>query len=223
MLSFRSFSARLHLSALLCFLCLSKPIVLLATPLSGEALADFFRPRKDDFFIGVHPSKAKVVVVEYGSLTCFHCRNFFLSVLPGLKERFVDREKLPLSIIYRDFVSDGPSMVVVTLLRCLKAEGHKRHQIVANLYQAQSDWAYSSNSYQKIKQVFVAHGYRYEQVDSCVQNQQIMNAIMQEQRDVVEKGGLTGTPMVIVNGRPLADIRPASIGSQIELAFKSTS
>ncbi|MBL0725421.1 MAG: thioredoxin domain-containing protein [Alphaproteobacteria bacterium] len=210
-------SSKFLLVVVLAAYCLPNNIV--AKPLEGQELKNFFAYKQGDLYLGVHPSKANVVMVEYGSLSCYYCKQFFLKVIPDIKRKFIDDKGLSLSIICREFVSDGPSLVVATLLQCLNVDKGKRYKILANLYKTQSDWAFSGDSYNKIQEVFMAHGYNRYEVSKCAQNNAISQSIVEEQKNIIEKGGLTGTPMIIINGKPVEDVRPTSVVSQIELAF----
>ena len=41
---------------------------------------------------------APVEIVEYSSLTCPHCRNFHLNVLPEIKKKYIDTGKVKMEI-----------------------------------------------------------------------------------------------------------------------------
>ena len=196
------------------------PVITSAIPVINSK-AGFHKYKEGDFYIGVHPSKAKVVMIEYGSLTCHHCSDYFLKTIPEIQEKFLKKQNKSLSIIYRNFVGDGPSLIIEMLLRCLNVKDPKYHKILSNLYQTQSDWIYSSNSFQKIKRIFVSYGYNSDNIDQCLLNQDLKNKIIKEQEELITKGGLVATPMVVINGKPVVDIRPSSVISNIELALNS--
>jgi len=58
---------------------------------------------------------APVTIIEYASMTCPHCANFHLKILPGLKEKFVETGKLRM--IFREFPFDPRATAASMLAR----------------------------------------------------------------------------------------------------------
>ena len=67
-----------------------------------------------DYTLG--PKDAKIVLVEYASLTCSHCAQFHTQVLPGLKKEFIDTGKI--RYIYRDFPLDRLALGAAMIAQC---------------------------------------------------------------------------------------------------------
>jgi hypothetical protein len=60
--------------------------------------------------------KAPVTVVEYASMTCGHCANFHKTVLPYIKEKYIDTGKVRM--IMREFPLDPLAAAAFMLARC---------------------------------------------------------------------------------------------------------
>src|SRR4051812_28047296 len=63
---------------------------------------------------------APITIIEYASLTCPHCAEFDKTVLPRLKESYIDAGKVKL--LYRDFPLDGVALKASMVARCLPPE-----------------------------------------------------------------------------------------------------
>src|SRR4051812_12613573 len=61
--------------------------------------------------------KAPVTVEEFVSLTCPHCAEFYISVLPQLEKNYIDTGKV--RFILRDFPLDGIGLRAAVLARCM--------------------------------------------------------------------------------------------------------
>ena len=47
---------------------------------------------------------AKVVIIEYASMTCIHCANFHKDIYPKIKEKYIDTNII--KFVFRDFPLD---------------------------------------------------------------------------------------------------------------------
>ena len=79
---------------------------------------------------------AQVKLVEYGSLTCSHCRQFHADGFEALKAKYVRSGRV--SYEYRSLVLNGPDFAAVLLARC---DGAASFFVRADmLYQTQPEW-----------------------------------------------------------------------------------
>src|SRR5262245_60847572 len=92
----------------LCAWLLGPGLALAAEPQMSE------RPFRE-FIVG--NANAKVTVIEYASLTCPHCANWFASTYPQIKKAYIDTGKVKLA--YRDFPLDGLAMAGAVISRCV--------------------------------------------------------------------------------------------------------
>ena len=93
---------------------------------------------------------APVTIVEYASLTCGHCANFHNTILPGLKEKFIDTGKVKL--VFREFPLNQLDTAVYMLSRCaLGADGKssgdqaRYFAMVGVFFKDQRQWAFTND------------------------------------------------------------------------------
>lgn len=169
---------------------------------------------KGDRYFGVDPKRAKVVMIEYGSLTCSHCSDFFNKYIPKLKSKYIKNGK-SFSIIHRIFVADAPSLLAVMALKCKDLSDEKYNTILSLLYSTSPDWAFSNQFAERIEDIFVIHGYTKEEFRRCIENQDIKNQIIKE-RTAAVNAGLFATPSIFINGKLLKSIGSSNIEQEIE-------
>jgi len=156
-----------------------------------EATSDFPVGSKD----------AKVVMVEYASITCPHCANFHTTVLPVLKEKYITPGKV--RYIFREFPT--PPIELATaghlLARCAGAD--KRDQIIDALMRGQMELVTQaqgpSGAKQALLNVAVSAGMNETQFDACMANQDILKTLVEVQEGGVQ-AGVQGTPTIFING-----------------------
>jgi protein-disulfide isomerase len=146
---------------------------------------------------------APVTMVEYASLTCPHCRDFWKQVFPRIKSEYVDTGKV--KYILKDFPT-APAEIAVAgtaIARCAGEEGY--YAVVDDIF---SNWHELMEAAQQgaAGPVLVAvggrHGLDPEEVRACVNNtgvQDYINRTMEEAR----AQQVTGTPTVFLNGEKL--------------------
>ena len=161
--------------------------------------------------------KAKVRLIEYGSLTCPHCRHFAETGNGPLKA-YVKSGKV--SFEYRNYILNGIDIAATLVARC---GGPRRFfPIVDKLYATQTSWVgritgLPADEKQKIaeladgprmvrvadvggiKALAASLGLPPAQADKCLAD----TAAMARLEQMVEKGrsfGVEGTPTFFVNG-----------------------
>ncbi|MDR0329072.1 MAG: DsbA family protein, partial [Rickettsia sp.] len=73
-----------------------------------------FNVSQNDIVLG--NVKATVVVVEYFSPTCPHCAYYHEKILPALKEKYIDTNKI--AYIIREFIGNKQDLDAAILARC---------------------------------------------------------------------------------------------------------
>ena len=110
------------------------------TDASTEAVkiipTNFYKAEPYDIVYG--KENAPIQVLEYYSLTCPHCSQFYSSVFPDLKKEYIDSGKVKW--IKRGLVMDLQSMKGELLLACASKEFRERYLKI--LLSKQSSWAY---------------------------------------------------------------------------------
>lgn len=152
-----------------------------------------------DFPVG--SKDAKVVMIEYASITCPHCANFHTNVLPTIKEKYITPGKV--RYVFREFPTEPVQLATAGHLLARCAGGEKRDQVIDALMRGQRElFAQAqgpSGAEQALLNVAVSVGMDKGQFDACMANQdQLKNLV--DIREGGVKAGVQGTPTIFING-----------------------
>lgn len=163
--------------------------------------------------------KAKVAIVEYGSLTCPHCRHFAETGLKPLVDKYVRTGKANYE--FRSFVLNGIDLAATLVARC---NGPARFFPMADkLYATQSDWIGKIQNLPKDEQdklnalengelmlaiakaggllpVASARGIPTAKAKACLKDEGAATDLMKV-RQSANSLGIEGTPTFFVNGK----------------------
>jgi protein-disulfide isomerase len=163
--------------------------------------------------------KAKFAIVEYGSLTCPHCRHFAETGLKPLVAKYVRTGKA--SYEFRSFVLNGIDLAATLVARC---NGPARFFPMADkLYATQSDWIAKIQNLPKDEQdklnalengelmlaiakaggllpVAAARGIPTAKAKVCLKDESAATDLMKV-RQSANSLGIEGTPTFFVNGK----------------------
>ena len=139
---------------------------------------------------------APVTIVEYASFTCPHCARFHGDILPELKKAYIDTGKARL--VYRDFPLDRAAFAASVVARC--ATGSRYFGIVDLLFREQSRWAGARDQMAALRRLATLSGISKKKLDSCLKNEKIQNAVLQQRLTATQEFEITSTPTLIVNG-----------------------
>lgn len=143
---------------------------------------------------------AKVVIVEYASMTCGHCASFHTKVFPELKAKYIDTGKV--RFILREFPLDNLAAAASMLARC--AGGEKTYPLVGVLFQKQEEWAFvRSNPVPKLFEIAKQAGFTQEAFDKCLTDQKLLDQVSAIRQRASDKFGVSSTPTFFINGKRL--------------------
>jgi len=148
----------------------------------------------NDYSMG--PADAKIVLVEYASLTCPHCANFHNTVLPGLKKEFIDTGKI--RYVYRDFPLDRLALGAAMVARCAGRDSFFGY--IDTFYAAQGQWSRASNPVSALGNLARLGGMSQTKYESCLKNVEVQNQILQQRLEASNDFKVQATPTVFVNG-----------------------
>src|SRR5690242_2140577 len=195
-----------------------------ANPPPGGSWSDVINATSAGFMVG-NP-KAKVKLVEIGSLSCPHCKKFDDEGVPVLLDKYV--KSGDVSWEFRPYVIHGPiDMAADLIVRC---NGIKTFfPLVQALYKDQDVWMGKVEAAPKGKleqiqnlptdQVFVqmasflglqdwaaARGVPQAKSNQCLSDQKMIDREVQQTADVNNQfPDFAGTPSFIINGTMLTD------------------
>ncbi|HET6469481.1 MAG TPA: DsbA family protein [Geminicoccaceae bacterium] len=146
---------------------------------------------------------APVTMIEYSSLTCPHCAAFHQETLPALKERYIDTGKV--KHVMRDFPLDQYALQAAVVAHC--AGPDRYFTFLDALFAAQQNWARASNPTEALKQFARLGGLPPEQVDACLADQAMQDAVLQIRLEGEQQYNIRSTPSFIINGELFAGAR----------------
>jgi len=155
----------------------------------------------EDIVLG--DANAPFVIVEYASMTCPHCANFYTEVFPQVKEKYIDTGKA--RFIFREFPLDGLAVAASMLVRC---SGNDRfYPMLDGLFETQETWAVPGED-GKAKLLMIAKqaGFSQEAFDKCLADKDLFDKIVAVRKKAHEEYGVDATPSFFVNGKRLKGI-----------------
>ena len=139
---------------------------------------------------------APVEIVEYSSLTCPHCRNFHLNVLPALKKKYIDTGKVKL--VYRDFPFDRFGLMAAVMARC--APPIRYFQFLDVLFQNQERWSRDPNPGAALVRIGKLGGLSGDDFQTCMNNKALVDGLIQGRLDANKRFEVKATPTFVING-----------------------
>ncbi len=139
---------------------------------------------------------APVTVEEFASLSCGHCARFHKDVFPKLKKEYIDTGKIRFT--YTDFPLNAPALDAAMISRCLPESRY--FQFVKFLFDTQDNWAFSRKHRESLKQNAKLLGLTDEAFDSCLNNQDLRQGLVEIMENAGKSHEIKSTPSFIVNG-----------------------
>jgi protein-disulfide isomerase len=147
-------------------------------------------PRMQEHALG-NP-KAPVRIDEYYSLDCPHCAAFVIETLPKLQADYIDKGKV--YFVLHDFPLHEPALRATMLARC--APPDRFFPIVDTLFHVQQGWVGSMDA---LKQQAKFAGLTDAQIDACLSDQGLENAILGARLAAEQSAKIEATPTFIFN------------------------
>jgi len=152
--------------------------------------------------ISLGSATAPIVVKEYSSVGCFHCSDFRANILPKLKEKFIDTGRIRW--VMKSFPLGGPDLRAMMLSYCSAAPLN----MLNHYYSNQARWLFSPDPNTVVDQMAQEEGLSKDQVESCVKNESIMNAIINQRMQVQAAYGINATPAFIIGKTMIPGVVP---------------
>jgi protein-disulfide isomerase len=194
----RAFTVALSLTGLVALSGL--PPLRLITSAMAQSASDVAKPVSLPD-MGLGPADAKVTITEFASMTCPHCAAFNAEVFPKLKSEYVDTGKI--HYIFREFPLDVKATAGSMLARCIaNGDAGKYFAVVDLLFRQQSNWVMKDTTDTLIR-IGKQAGFSQEQVEHCLQDQDLLNKIAADQKYAAEVLKVDSTPTFFVNGEKI--------------------
>lgn len=184
---------------------------LLLLPAASMAARPALRP--DDMTLG--NAKAKVVVVEYASLSCPHCARFHDNVFPALKKKYIDTGKV--QFVWREFIT-SPAEIAVPATMLARCAGRDRYfQVVDRVFATQKEM-YDDGTVAGVHRILrreaATLGVDSAAYDACMQNETEFEALKARLERASTEDKVEGTPTFDVNGKRV----DPPLGREMDLA-----
>lgn len=153
------------------------------------------------------------VIVEYASMTCPHCANFYTNVFPEVKEKYIDTGKA--KFVFREFPLDGLAVAASMLARC--AGDDRFYPMIDGLFETQETWAVpGEDGKEKLLLIAKQAGFSQEKFDECLADKELFDKIVAVRKKAHEEYGVESTPSFFVNGKRLKGVAFENFEAAIE-------
>ncbi|WP_421792441.1 thioredoxin domain-containing protein [Hyphobacterium sp.] len=175
--------------------------LLLAFGLGTTALAQTPHPgeeREGDMAVG--NLDAPIVMVEYASVSCPHCRSWYQEVWPMVQDEFISSGEM--RFIYREMLTGQPQLAAIGFMIADCAADDQYFNALHLLFETQTQVFELVQNQESPAPVYYqvgnALGLSQEDVDACLANESVQNAVLARHQQSIEDGA-TGTPAFFIN------------------------
>jgi protein-disulfide isomerase len=187
---------------------------------SANATKAAVAPFLEDVVMG--DPAAKVEIIEYASLTCPHCRDFWKQIFPRIKTAYIDTGKA--RYILRDFPTQPAEVAVggVAVARC--AGKDRYYEVIDRLFTSWGDLMDATRRGEAgrlLATIASDYGLSPAQVAACVNHPGVTDLINRNIEEGSSKQKEAGseqvvTPAVFINGKYVKDHSFDSLSKEIE-------
>ena len=152
--------------------------------------------------ISIGSSEALVKIQVMSSLTCPHCADFHINVLPDIKKKYVDTGIV--QIIFIDFPLDQAAFNASKLLHCVDEK--KQITFLDIIYENQGKWISGSTIdaiNKNLKKIVKDLGISDNDFDKCLADESISDKILNDRIEANQKYSINSTPTIIINEKKL--------------------
>lgn len=165
-----------------------------------KTFADNSELSKNMVVIGPHEAIVKIKV--FSSLTCPHCADFHIKVIPKIKKEYIASGKV--QIIFIDFPLDQAAFNASKTLHCLDQK--KQMDFLDIIYETQEKWTNASDINdinQNLKKIVKNLGISSQQFDKCLIDEAISDKILNDRINANKKYSINSTPTIVINEKKL--------------------
>ena len=139
---------------------------------------------------------APITMIEYASMSCPHCAEFHINILPIIKKEYIETGKVKL--VFRDFPFNLPALQASMITRCVDEDLYYKY--IEALFKLQVTWV-KKNSEDYLYDIIKNGGMTREEFDSCINNEELKNKILEKQLKANKELNINTTPSFIINGK----------------------
>jgi len=141
---------------------------------------------------------AKINIIVYESLTCSHCANFHINILPDLKREYIDTGVAKIE--FRHFPLDLAALNASKIAQC-RNDG--KSEILNSLYLNQPKWIKGKTIKEINKNLkkFLESDKINVDFEKCTSDKNIEDFILNDRIEAVKKFNVNATPTIIINDK----------------------
>jgi protein-disulfide isomerase len=161
---------------------------------------------------------APVTLVEYAMFTCPHCAAFNAEVFPQIKANFIDTGNVKL--IFREVYFNKPSLWAAMIARC--APEDRYFGIVDVLFSTQKTWASETDPQEMLGKLYSIGrqaGMTDAQMNECMQDRAMAEALVAEYQKHAEADGIDATPTFLINGEKVSNMPYPEFQQKLDAAL----
>ena len=165
-----------------------------------KSYADTTKALGDLIVLGADNAPVKIKI--FSSLTCPHCANFHIKIVPEINKKYVESGKVQL--IFIDFPLDQAAFNASKLLHCVDQK--KQITFLDTVYENLGEWTSGSNINEinnNLKKIVQILGINSTQFDKCLNDEVISDKILNRRIDGHQKYSISSTPTIIINEKKL--------------------
>ena len=142
---------------------------------------------------------APVVLIEYASFTCPHCRTFHEDSFLKLKKNYIDSGQV--KFIFREVYFDKYGLWAAMVARCSGSERY--FGLVDLIFKKQDEWTTGDvdEVVGKLERIGKISGMSENQIQTCLQNNTKARALVEKYRKNALEDSIKSTPSFIINGK----------------------
>lgn len=197
---------------------------LLASPAAAQTPAPAPLLAPDDVIYGA--PRARVVLIEYASLTCGACRAFHADVFPEIERRFITPGRI--RFVLRPFLTAPPALSAAAWLvaRAGAPTPAVFHGRIKTLFEAQPELfeaAQRGRAAEFLLEKAQGFGLTEAQFDAILRDEPAFQRIEAIMLEAQSRYAVSSTPTLVLNGTPLplADAALDALAARLEAALKT--
>jgi len=154
--------------------------------------------KNENDFVVLGNSDAPVKIKIFSSLTCPHCANFHIEVVPKIVKNYVNTGSVQL--IFIDFPLDQAAFNASKLLNCIDQK--KQIEFLDIIYENQKKWTNGVDLNEinnNLKKIVKNLGINSNQFKKCLNNDVISDKILNGRIEAQKKYSINSTPAIVIN------------------------
>ena len=158
-----------------------------------------FSTQAESKILSIGSPDAKVTVKVFSSLTCPHCATFHTSIFNKLKKEYIDEGLVRFE--HHAFPLDLAALNAEVVVRC-QTNNEKKFKLLEEIYNKQTFWAVGSDINKindLIKKVGSDFDLTEEKMNTCLENSDVQDEILNERIEAQKKYKIESTPTIFVN------------------------